>query len=344
MKSYSKGAGRVVSWGDDSKSMGTKHSVPVTSTQYETARNADPSAASSGAASDVAIFSKPSIATVRPHEGVGSTRAVASAGSTMVTTPLDVKITNALKELKRKRMQEDKDAHDPFNRIMLKFPLVAQAFNSVRSTFEELDRGHKGYIEYADMEEAFDRLGANFSKEEMSQVFQESDLLDNGKLTFKEFLVCLAIGFVLHKIPSLESHRLSIFYAPLGDKSTTDQEKEKPKSPSQTILFGEGNKLRVAFQLAVDAFLWFDVDGNGEINREEMATRLNSSTNLHSPTKKMSHHQREKSSLQRDNSMNSEIWERRFAEMDWNHDGTIHFKEFLMAFESWVGLEDDDET
>lgn len=29
-------------------------------------------------------------------------------------------------------------------------------------------------------------------------------------------------------------------------------------------------------------------------------------------------------------------------EMDWNGDGTIQFKEFLMAFESWVGLEDDD--
>ncbi|KAJ0412774.1 hypothetical protein ATCC90586_002404 [Pythium insidiosum] len=179
--------------------MGAKHSVPVTSTQYETAGDAQPSGASSGATSDVAAFSKLSIATVRPHEGAGSTRAaVASGGASMITTPLDVKITNALKELKRKRLQEDKDTHDPFNRIMLKFPLVAQAFNSVRSTFEELDKGHKGYIEYADMEEAFDRLGANFSKEEMSQVFQESDLLDNGKLTFKEFLVCLAIGFVLH--------------------------------------------------------------------------------------------------------------------------------------------------
>lgn len=29
----------------------------------------------------------------------------------------------------------------------------------------------------------------------------------------------------------------------------------------------QGNKLRMAFQLAVDAFLWFDVDGNGLINR-----------------------------------------------------------------------------
>lgn len=43
-----------------------------------------------------------------------------------------------------------------------------------------------------------------------------------------------------------------------------------------------------------------------------------------------------------DVSINAEIWEQRFNEMDWNHDGTIQFKEFLMAFESWVGLDDDD--
>jgi calcium-binding protein CML len=29
--------------------------------------------------------------------------------------------------------------------------------------------------------------------------------------------------------------------------------------------------------------------------------------------------------------------------MDWDNDGSIHFKEFLLAFVSWVGLEDEDE-
>lgn len=90
---------------------------------------------------------------------------------------------------------------------------------------------------FSDMEGAFEKLGMGFSKEELGQVFQESDMLENGRLNFKEFLVCLAIGFVLHvccveylcfallvswrdctdlqKIPSLESEKLSIFYAPM---------------------------------------------------------------------------------------------------------------------------------
>lgn len=335
--------------------MGTKNSVPVTSTQYqsESSSHHGPSAASlssarsdSEASAPSGSFGKLSIGTIRPHAGAGS-----AADATV--TPLDIKITNALKELKKKCAADKEVHHDPFTRIMLKFPLVAQAFNSVRSTFEELDKGKKGYIVYTDMEEAFERLGVDFSKEEMSQVFQESDMLENGQLTFKEFLVCLAIGFVLHKIPSLESHRLSIFYAPISPKDSKDKEKEKEKEKEaeasttpKAILFGEGNKLRVAFQLAIDAFLWFDVDGNGQINRDEMASRLNSSTTLHSPTKKMSNHQREKPAVLCENSapssMNAEIWERRFNEMDWNHDGSIQFKEFLMAFESWVGLDDDE--
>lgn len=68
----------------------------------------------------------------------------------------------------------------------------------MRSTFAELDGEGKGYIVYADVVAAFEKLGVTFTQEEISQVFQESDMLENGRLTFKEFLVCLAIGFVLH--------------------------------------------------------------------------------------------------------------------------------------------------
>ncbi|DBA03499.1 TPA: hypothetical protein N0F65_011400 [Lagenidium giganteum] len=266
-------------------------------------------------------------------------------------------ITNALKELKRTRAQQADKDHNPFTRILLKAPLCAQALNSVRSTFEELDKGNKGYIVFSDIEAAFDRLDVNFTKEEIGQVFHESDMLENGRLTFKEFLVYLAIGFLLHKIPSLENERLSIFYAPMNK----DKEKEEPVN--QAILFGEGNKLRVAFQLAVDAFLWFDVDGSGQINRlalplvfsswsiepympvsrDEMAMRLGSSMHLHSPTKKMSIMKERTAPPSKDSeSINSIISERRFNEMDWNHDGSIQFKEFLLAFESWVGIDDDD--
>lgn len=66
-------------------------------------------------------------------------------------------------------------------------------------------RSHTGYIVFSDVESAFEKLGVSLSAEEIGQAFQESDMLENGQLTFKEFLVCLAIGFVLQVRPSLRA-------------------------------------------------------------------------------------------------------------------------------------------
>ncbi|KAG7400789.1 hypothetical protein PHYBOEH_004303 [Phytophthora boehmeriae] len=257
-------------------------------------------------------------------------------------TPLDQKITIALKELWQKRDHQEKD--NQFTRILLKLPQAAEAFDSVRSTFNAFSKEKNGFIEFGDLPRIFEHLGVNFSGDEIRQVFEESDMKEIGKLDFKEFLVCLAIGFVLHRIPSLENEKLSIFYAPLPPTSSNSSGGDgAPPSPNRSILFGDGNKLRIAFQLAVDAFLWFDVDGNGTINRTEVSTKLQTSMSLHSPSKRMSSLKEvddsKKDSI--DYSSNKAIWEQRFAEMDWNHDGMINFKEFLMAFESWVGIEDE---
>ncbi|OQR80895.1 hypothetical protein ACHHYP_17077 [Achlya hypogyna] len=258
------------------------------------------------------------------------------------SSSLDTKLMDALKELKVRKDHDGGDRHDPFTKILLKGPSLKEAFNSVRITFREFDKHekgldsieHTGFIIFSDMEEALNRLGGNFTKSEIDEAFCEADMGETGQLTFKEFLVCLAIGFVLHRIPALEAHDkepLSIFYAPLS--GTTE-----PKA----LLFGEGNKLRQAFQLAVDVFLWFDIDGDGLIQKEEMLSRLHESMHEHSPTKKMSKARKHSQPAGASCPANTFISQKRFNEMDWDHDGSITFKEFLMAFESWVGVEEED--
>ncbi|KAF0758385.1 hypothetical protein AaE_003956, partial [Aphanomyces astaci] len=188
-----------------------------------------------------------------------------------VSSSLDLKLINALKELKVRKENGvgGHDKHDPFTKILLKGPSLKQAFDSVRSTFDAFDKLKQGSISFNDMEEALNRLGGNFTKDEINDAFTEADMSESGRLTFKEFLVCLAIGFVLHvrprtrRIPALDDRseggqpRLSIFYAPLKGSGKDGQ----PKA----LLFGDGNKLRQAFHLAVDVFLWFDMDGDGLI-------------------------------------------------------------------------------
>ncbi|KDO16011.1 hypothetical protein SPRG_18453 [Saprolegnia parasitica CBS 223.65] len=84
------------------------------------------------------------------------------------------------------------------------------------------------------------------------------------------------------------------------------------------------------------------MDGDGLIEKEEMLRRLTESMHEHSPTKKMSVGSTTKSGSTCP--ANAFISQKRFNEMDWDHDGSITFKEFLMAFESWVGVDDDDDS
>jgi hypothetical protein len=49
-----------------------------------------------------------------------------------------------------------------------------------------------------DLPAFFTNIGVCFTEQEISQVFEEADLEENGRLSFKELLVCLAIGFLLH--------------------------------------------------------------------------------------------------------------------------------------------------
>jgi hypothetical protein len=37
------------------------------------------------------------------------------------------------------------------------------------------------------------------------------------------------------------------------------------------------------------------------------------------------------------------LTDERYAELDWDGDGSVTFKEFLFAFMSWVGLDDDED-
>ena len=42
------------------------------------------------------------------------------------------------------------------------------------------------------------RLGAHLDKEEVALIFQKADMYSTNELSFKEFLICLAIGYVLN--------------------------------------------------------------------------------------------------------------------------------------------------
>ena len=77
--------------------------------------------------------------------------------------------------------------------------------------------------------------------------------------------------------------------------------------------------LAKAFNVVVDAYIFFDKDASGTIRWDEL-TMIWEGKNAADKNSKF---------------LNQERWK----ELDWDQNGTITFQEFLLAFQSWIGVE-----
>ncbi|KAJ1375742.1 EF-Hand 1, calcium-binding site, partial [Sesbania bispinosa] len=77
-----------------------------------------------------------------------------------------------------------------------------------------------------------------------------------------------------------------------------------------------------AFNTMVEVFLFFDKNGDGKLNWEDMVRTLNETN------------PRERSPAY--------ITKDRFREMDWDKNGQITFREFLFGFINWIGIDVDE--
>jgi calcium-binding protein CML len=192
----------------------------------------------------------------------------------------------------------------------------------VRKVFSEYDASHDGHIRYSELSKAMKALGSEMEESEVHEVFLAADLYHEGRLTFREFLVCLAIGYLMGKVKGI-SDSAAEAVASLGDADVRASLSAK-----------DGRALAYAFHLALDAYMHFDADASGTISREEI---------LHS----MEPTHAEEGAHTRKKAVGAEaisfITDDRFQELDFDHDGECTFKEFVHAFANWVGVEDDDD-
>ena len=173
----------------------------------------------------------------------------------------DVRIAEALAKVASKLAKETEDGvrgqggAAGLNRTLLRFGRIREAFNQVQVCYRKYDLNKDGTIQFSELVNCIKDL-ANIDDENSIQeatkiIFSSSDMYNNGKLSFKEFLVGLHLGYVLGMIP-LDK---------LG-----------------------GQNLKTSFESVIEAFLVFDSDSKGYFTREEMAgslIRLSS----HSPSK-----------------------------------------------------------
>ncbi|KAL4335649.1 hypothetical protein GQ457_07G012510 [Hibiscus cannabinus] len=77
--------------------------------------------------------------------------------------------------------------------------------------------------------------------------------------------------------------------------------------------------LEATFETLVDAFVFLDKNKDGYVSKNEMVQAINESGEHSS----------------------GPIVTKRFEEMDWDKNGSVSFKEFLFAFTTWVGIEEE---
>lgn len=209
------------------------------------------------------------------------------------------------------------------------------------------------------------------NEKDMREIFYESDMVRDNSLSKNEFIVSLAISFLLGLITNFDHISRSMAHAPVDDASKdnhnsstgtggTGTDAETPRalpgmpprqgtwgasgdvetprealSPRDTSLyFSEGSPQVVAkaLELMVNAYLLFDDDASGTI-------QVNEVRNI------MRKHNSSAAKLQRKASgmTSKSIQIERIKELDVDQDGTITFQEFVLTFQKWVSSGDDDE-
>eukprot|EP00246_Nothoceros_aenigmaticus_P013720 TRINITY_DN4865_c0_g1_i1.p1 TRINITY_DN4865_c0_g1~~TRINITY_DN4865_c0_g1_i1.p1 ORF type:complete len:225 (-),score=43.44 TRINITY_DN4865_c0_g1_i1:212-886(-) len=179
-----------------------------------------------------------------------------------------------------------------FNSIIMKFPKIDEALEQVRVVFRKYDKDGNGTIDLEELSGCFKELRVAFTDEEVRAYHAECDMDSNHGIDFKEFIVLLALVYLVGSPP---------------DSSTSTARIGLPQ-------------LEATFETIADCFVFFDRDGDGYVTKTEMIYAINEASPGTTRTA-------------------DKIGVKRFEEMDWDRDGSISFKEFLFAFTSWVGLE-----
>lgn len=321
-----------------------------------------------------------------------------------------------------------------FDRIILKFPLINKAFNSIKEVFDRFDVDNSGTIDKSELNNCMRALGAHISPEESDEMFRYAQVVTRTRagnpqatesLTFKEFLLCLAIGSVLQLFPLIRTHTdidmRAVLQSVASSSSIRSTQKDDAPDASETCvtptsahasvqkldskfinpvastdshrsiqeveeeydsqekIAQEGAELVKGLKLVIEAWILFDKDGSGYIDREEVLAMIDeenmrirerrASATVDAEGEDGRRLTRHGSANSSTSSLSSSFIRRRgifenafgrdtnkpvkstsyflsrerWEELHCDSKGRIGFREFLIAFMKWVGMEEEDD-
>ena len=153
-----------------------------------------------------------------------------------------------------------------FNQVILKFRKINNALKTVKAIFEDIGGGQKCIL-HDDCVRALAELGdGGLSDEKLAAIFHEADIFTHGKLSLKEFTLCICMGYVLGDMKL--------------DNATTFTPADAADAKAESIdrkssrFFTSENELREAFDVIIGCYLLFDADGTGDLDKGEVLAMM----------------------------------------------------------------------
>lgn len=241
--------------------------------------------------------------------------------------------------LKGKQLEFSKLPPVTFSKILMKSDTLHKVLERIRKVYTSLDINNDGKLDYAELQTMIDRLkiGDDVTPADLKNVIELCDLDHDESISLKEFIVTLALLYLLKAVPSLRSVRH-------GEPRTSDEpspstpdhnrrhsvdklslaalaaDGESPHALDYSVGDDEGaflncsNDIHYLVHWVVAAYLLFDKDCTGQITKQTVVRM-------------------------RDTHDANDIYflnEDRWTELDWDGNGAISFAEFVYAFSTWI--------
>lgn len=170
----------------------------------------------------------------------------------------ETKINQALLKKKMEHIISEKQIS--FEKILLKFDKLRVVLGYVKTIFNEV--AEEGKLDHNGLQMAMKRLDVNMTLEDILDLFDFIDVQETNMITMKEFLVALTIGMVLDAIPALSTPTAG------ASAETAAPIQQKPSlKRSFSGLMGHNSEIKEMLNLIVSAYLIFDPEGKGFIER-----------------------------------------------------------------------------
>ena len=99
--------------------------------------------------------------------------------------------------LLQKRASRRQVKASSFNKLLLRFGHLNRGFDKCKQVFHSLDNDGNEVIDLQELAEGCHKLGFDISTEVIDKVFHATDLDGNKSIDFREFIVVLAVLYMI---------------------------------------------------------------------------------------------------------------------------------------------------